>query len=411
MIYDVAIIGGGPAGMMAAARASERGTRVVLLEKNNFFGKKLLLTGHGRCNLTNLMADKKEMLGAYGRNGKFLIYSFKKFGVSDTLNFFTKLGLATKVEDNGRVFPQSNKAADVRDVFLKYLKLKKVDLLLGVEAKEIISEKGEIKKVVLRDGREIVAKNFIISTGGKAYPETGSTGDAYKWLIKLGHTIIKPRPALVPIVVKEKMVKSLEGLSLENVQVSVYRDNKKITSKIGEIIFTADGLSGPLILNLSSLVGSLLSDSVTLKLDFLPEVSAEDLKNQLQKDFHHSNNKMLKNYLSGVIAPKLAAAIMKLTGVDKEKKITEISKSERQSLAEAIKGLNFGVIGLKDFDKAMLTAGGVNVKEINPRTMNSKIYKNLFLAGEILDLDGPTGGYNLQLCWSMGYMAGDSIEF
>ncbi|MDO9399452.1 MAG: NAD(P)/FAD-dependent oxidoreductase, partial [bacterium] len=373
-------------------------------------GVKLLTTGHGRCNITNMMADNKENINVYGKNFKFLFSVFNKFSVIDTINFFAKIGITTKVEDYYRVFPKSDKAKDVQSALIKYLEKNNVETMLNTEVKEIITVDNKIEKVILKNNKEIFSKNFIICTGGKSYTETGSTGDGYKWLAKLGHNIIKPRPALTPIIVEEKIVKDLEGLSLKNIKISIFQNNKKIISRIGEIIFTADGLSGPAIIDLSSCIGSLLPTPVVLQIDFQPEMEFIELEKKLQNDFHHSHNKMFKNYLISLVPPKLVPIIIKLSGINELKQVSSITKEERQALVFAIKRFTLTVKELKSFNKAMLTAGGVDVKEVDPKTMRSKLYQNLFLAGEILDLDGPTGGYNLQICWSTGFIAGESAN-
>jgi predicted Rossmann fold flavoprotein len=411
MIYDAVIIGGGPAGMMAAGRAGERGARVLLLEKNNKLGVKLLATGHGRCNFTNALADKKETIGVYGQNHKFLFSAFNKFGVNDTINFFAKLGVAAKEEDRGRIFPKSDKAGDLRQALINYLKQAGVEIKLGAEVKKIEAHGKKIVKVILSDNNEILGQNFIISTGGKSYPEAGSTGDGYKWLKNLGHNIIPPRPALTPIIVKEPIVKNLEGLSLKNISLSLYQNNKKIISRGGEIIFTADGLSGPAIIDLSERVGALLPAAVFLKIDLKPDIELFELEKKMQNDFHELPGKMLKNYLTGLVPPKLVPVIIKLSHANEKKQLGAITKPERRTLALKLKEFTLEITGLKDFNKAMITAGGVDVKEVDPKTMRSRIYENLFLAGEVLDLDGPSGGYNLQICWSTGYAAGDSVVF
>lgn len=411
MIYDCVVIGGGPAGLMAAGRAGERGARVLLIEKNHQLGLKLLATGGGRCNFTNLLADKKETIGVYGQNFKFLFSIFNKFGVSDTINFFAELGVAAKEEDRGRVFPQSDKAGDIREALIKYLKQGGVEISFGVEVKTIAAADDKITKVILTDDQELLAKNFIIATGGKSYPETGSTGSGYDWLKNLGHKITMLRPALAPIVVKEKIVKALEGLSLKDVSVSVYQNNKKVVSRLGEIIFTADGLSGPAIIDLSGRIGALLKAPTFLKIDFQPEIELADFEKKLQKDFHEAHNKMLKNYLAGLVPPKLLPVMIKLAGVNEQKQVSAITKAERRALTRVLKEFTLEAKELKGFTKAMVTTGGVDIKEVDSRTMRSRLYKNLFLAGEILDLDGPTGGYNLQICWSTGYVAGESASF
>lgn len=410
MIYDLIIIGGGPAGMMAAARASERGARVIVLEKNKNLGLKFLATGNGRCNITNVSADNKQTIGVYGKNSKFLFSAFSRFGVENTLNFFSNLGIATKVEDRGRVFPESNRAVDVRSALIEYLKKNKVEIMYEAVVKKIAAKNQKIEKVILENKKEFFGKNFIMATGGKSYPETGSSGDGYDWLKKLGHTINTPRPALTPIVVKEKIIKQIEGLSFANIGVSVYQNKKNIAGCSGDIIFTADGVSGPAIIDLSGRIGALLPTPVTLQIDFRPEIGKADFEKKMQSDFHGGNNKIIKNYLQSIIPPRLVSIVLEITSINEQKQINVISREERVALVSALKEFSLGVKGLKGFDRAMITAGGVEIKEVDPRSMRSRFYSNLFLVGEILDLDGPTGGYNLQICWSTGYAAGDSIE-
>lgn len=411
MIYDTVLIGGGPAGMMAAARASELANRVLVLEKNESLGKKLLATGHTRCNLSNFNADDKSAMLKYGKNYKFLYSAFSRFGVDKTLDFFHALGLETKIEDNGRIFPVSDRALDVRSVLVGYLKSKKVEVMFDARVKKIVARGNVISKIVLSDEKEIFARNFIIATGGKSYPGTGSTGDAYGWLAELGHKIITPRPALTAVMVKEKFVKELEGLSLQEVGVNIYQDRKKIISQVGDILFTSDGLSGPLIIDLSRQIGEFAPELVFIKIDLFPGSKMEEFEKKIQADFHNSHNKMFKNYLSGLVPPKLIEPILVLAKIDSTKKINSITKAERQVLVRLLKELTLSVSGLKGFEKAMITAGGVDVTGVDPKTMRSRLYKNLYFAGEILDLDGPSGGYNLQICWSTGYVAGDSVDF
>lgn len=411
MIYDVVIIGGGPAGMMAAGRAGERGASVLLLEKNNSLGLKLLATGHGRCNITNISADSKDTIGVYGDNAKFLLSAFHRFGVVDTMDFFADLGVETKTEDHGRVFPQSDLSIDVQLALNKYLENNKVEVRVGAEVKKIFAKDKGIEKIILGSGEEIFGQNFVVTTGGKSYPETGSTGDGYGWLESLGHTINTLRPALTPIIVKEKIVKQLEGLSLANIKLSVYQDKKKVISTLGEIIFTSDGISGPAIIDLSSRIGTFLPVPTTIQIDFKPEFETSELEKKIQNDFHHSHNKMFKNYLASLVPPKLAPVILQLTNISELEPVNTITKEERQVLVRALKEFSLEVKELKGFDKAMITAGGVDVREVDPKTMRSRLYENLFMAGEILDLDGPTGGYNLQICWSTGYVAGENVSF
>lgn len=410
MIYDFVIIGGGPAGMMAAARASELGARVLVLEKNDFLGKKLLITGHGRCNLSNASADDKNMISVYGPNGRFLYSAFSRYGVEKTLEFFNGLGIKTKIEDAGRIFPQSGGALAVRDVLFEYLKKNNVEFRFNSAVKELCTEKGEIKKVILISGEEIFAKKFIIACGGKSYPATGSSGDAYAWLKKLGHKVNPLRPALASLSVKEKNIKELEGLSLENIIINVYVGLQKAFSARGDLLFTADGLSGPVIIDSSGRIGGLLPQAgACIKIDLFPDIAPADFSKKMQNDFHDNGKKMLKNYLAFLLPPRLASYILKLSGICGEKELNSISRDERECLAILIKELAFAVGAVNGFEKAMLTTGGLDVKELDPKTMRSRLYKNLYLAGEILDIDGPSGGYNLQICWSTGYAAGNDV--
>jgi len=413
MKYDVAVIGGGPAGMMAAGRAGELGARVVLLEKNNKPGLKLLLTGKGRCNITNKADSEREMIEEFGPPGKFLFSALHKFGVDDVIDFFEERGVKIKVERGNRVFPASDQSRDVLEALLGYLKKSKVEIKTNSALKEIIFKDDKIEKVLLFGGREIIADKFIIATGGKSYPATGSTGDGYLWLKKLGHKITGLKPALVPVIVKEKLVKELEGLSLKNVAISLYKDKRKIDSRFGEAIFTADGLSGPIIIDLSKKVGEVIDSaaggSVRLQIDFKPALDYPTLDLRIRKDFAAGKNKLFKNGLNGLLPEKLIPVIIKLSGINPEKKVNLVSRTERKKLLHLLKEFSLEIKSLAGFDKAIITSGGVALKEVDPKTMQSKIIKNLYLAGEILDLAGPTGGYNLQVCWSTGFAAGEGV--
>jgi predicted Rossmann fold flavoprotein len=407
MKYDLAIIGGGPAGMMAAIRAGELGARVILLEKNSCLGVKLLVTGHGRCNITNQTETEREMVEAFGKNGKFLFSALKKFGPNEVIDFFTKQGVKIKVESDNRVFPKSNQANDVLKVLVSQLKKFNVEIKCDSAVKEIICYDNQVEKILLYGGRAVLADKFIIATGGKSYPATGSTGDGYTWLEKMGHTITNLVPALVPIIVKEKIIKDLEGLSLKDVEISLYSNNKKIDSRFGEAIFTANGLSGPLIINLSSVVGANLSDQLELLIDFKPEFDYPTLDLKIQDDFNFQAKKLFKNCLNDLLPPKLIPVIIELSGINPEKKVGMIARDERKKLLHLLKEFKLTIKGLDGFDKAIITSGGVALNEVDPKTMGSMIVSNLYLAGEILDLHGPTGGFNLQQCWSTGFTAGE----
>lgn len=324
------------------------------------------------------------------------------------MEFFENRGMETKIEPGNRVLPVSDKAQDVLGVLIGYLKDSGVEVKVNSEIKEIIKKSKKIEKLILANGEEIIADKYIICTGGKSYPLTGSSGDGYKWLKKLGHEIVEPLPALTPIALKDKFVKELEGVSLKDVSIFIYKNNKKIESQIGEAIFTSDGMSGPLILNMSRIVGKNLSENLKLRVDFYPQLDFDKLDRKIQADFQNDNNKLFRNFLEKLLQPKLAMVILKLFGINPEKQVNLVTKEERKKLVHLLKEFDLEISGLGGFEKAMVTSGGVKLIEIDPKTMKSKLIDNLYLAGEILDLDGPTGGFNLQICWSTGYVAGES---
>ncbi len=408
MKYGVAIIGGGPAGMIAAGRAGELGARVILVEKNKNLGRKLLITGKGRCNITNKTDKPREFINKFGKNGEFLFSAFSRFGIKETINFFENLGVETKIERGGRVFPVSDKSQDILNALINYLRKSNVRIKLNSEVKEIVKKNNRIEKVVLANNEEIMADKFIICTGGKSYPKTGSTGDGYEWAQKMGHKIIKPTPSLVPIETKENWVGSLQGVSLKNVSVALFQNNKEFDFRFGEMLFTHFGLSGPIILDLSKKIGELITTGeVILKIDFKPALDFLKLDKRLQRDF--KRNKDFKNYLPELLPRKLGDLIVRFSKISPDKKLNSITKEERKKLIDVLKGLKLTVKGLIGFSQAIVTSGGVDLKEIDSKTMRSKIIKNLYFAGEILDIDGPTGGYNLQVCWTTGYVAGEGV--
>ena len=406
--YDLAIIGAGPAGMMAALRASECGAKVVLLEKNRMPGTKLLMTGKERCNITNAETDLRKFASNFGKNGKFLLTALYHFGIEEITDFFDKNGLKTKTERGGRIFPESDKARDVQNLFLGLIKKNNITLLTNCRIKKLSQNQNMIEEIIL-DNTGIQAENYLISTGGLSYPLTGSTGDGYIWAKQMGHTIIKPEPALTPIIVKEKWVKELEGLSLKNVRISIYQNNKKQDDRFGEALFTGTGLSGPIILDMSRSIGRLLVNGRTdLFIDFKPALDFNMLDKRILRDFEEYNNKSIKNILSGLLPKKLIPVILGLAEIDPGKEGHSITKDERKKLRLLLKQFPLTIKRLSGFNKAIITTGGVSLKEVDPKTMRSRIIKNLYFAGEVLDLDGPTGGYNLQVCWSTGYLAGES---
>jgi len=409
MKYDVAVIGGGPAGMIAAGRAGEIGARVVLVEKNKKLGRKLLITGKGRSNITKAEFNPKELVKKYGREGDFLLYPLSVFGVKETIEFFEKKGLKTKIERGKRIFPKSDRAQDVLNILINYLKKSSVKVMTNYEVKEIIKDKNGIAKVVLSGGEEILAKNYIIATGGKSYPGTGSTGGGYKWAGELGHKINKLRPALVPLKIKESWPKLAQGLALKNIKLTVFQKSKKQDSRFGELLFTHFGISGPIVLDLSRAIGELLEKGeVKLVLDLKPALDFQTLDKRLQSDFSKYSQKLFKNSLSDLLPQKLIPIAVELSGINPSKKVNEITREERHKVAKLLKGLEMQVTSLLGFETAIVTSGGVSLKEIDSKTMKSKLIENLYFAGEIIDLHGPTGGYNLQLCWSTGHLAGKS---
>ncbi len=407
--YDLAVIGGGPAGIMTAGRAGELGAKVVLLEKNRKIGVKLLLTGKGRCNITNNIEQPREIIERIGKKGKFLFPALHKFGVVEVLNFFESRGVKVKTERGGRVFPVSDSALTVLNALRKYLKEFNVRTEVNSVVQKIVCENNKIEKIILTNGEEIKADNFVIAVGGKSYPETGSSGDGYKWLRDLEHKVIPPTPALVPIITKEKIVKKMEGLGLKNVEISLYKNGKKIEAKFGEAVFTAVGISGPIILNLSRRIREELDGKLELRIDFKPALSFQKLDQRIQRDWLEFNNKIFKNSLDRLLPQALIPVIIELSEIDPLKQVNSITQSERKKIIHLLKEFKLTIKSLGGYEKAIITAGGVDLKEVDSRNMQSKIIDNLYFAGEILDLDGPTGGFNLQICWSSGYLAGENI--
>ncbi|MFA5013237.1 MAG: NAD(P)/FAD-dependent oxidoreductase [Candidatus Paceibacterota bacterium] len=408
--FDVVVIGGGPAGIMAAISAAEKNLKVAILEKNNTLGKKFLITGDGRANLTHTNLSNREFSALFGKEGDFLLSPFSVFGPKETMDFFENSGVPLMIEPDGRVFPKSNKSQDVLKQLLKRLKELKVSVFTASEVKRIEKEKNHIKQIILADGKNIVGKNYILTTGGKSYPVTGSTGDGFVFAEKLGHLVIKPRPSLVPVQVKENWIKNLPGLSFENVKVSLTILGKVIKKEVGDILFAHFGLTGPLILNMSKDIGAAMATGkVKLLVDLEHKKTQEEMEKYLQKLIEKNKKKEIKNVLAEFLPIKIIPYLMYFAGVKEKKKGFEFSKEERQKLAKVIKRLEFNVVSLVGFDRAMVTAGGISLKEIDGKTMRSKIIDNLYFAGEVINLDGPCGGYNLQMCWTTGYIAGKSV--
>ena len=419
-IWDVVVIGGGPAGMMSAGRAAELGAKVLLLEKNDSLGKKLLITGGGRCNLTNNQTDTRKFLSRYRDSGKFLFSAFSQFAVQDALDFFHNLKMETKEEALGRVFPLSNTAQSVWDTLLQYLKQNKVTIqsnspVIGFEKQPLKASSGRMTKgnkitgVLLKNKTKIKAKSFILATGGKSRPETGSTGDGFLWLKDLGHKVIDSSASLVPIKIKDEWVKKLQGVSLEDVKINVLQNSEKQNVKRGKILFTHFGLSGPTILNLSSDLGELLKyDAVFLSLDILPNLDHGQLNQKLQDIIAEKSNKKFKNTLDSLLPSALVPIVVKFSKIDAEKQSNSITREERLSLVELLKNIKMEVKGLLGVEKAIITSGGVSLDEVDFKTMSSRLFPNLYLVGDMLNIDRPSGGYSLQLCWTTGFVAGSS---
>ena len=405
---SVIVIGGGPAGMMAAISAAECGARVSLLEKNEKLGKKLFITGKGRCNLTNA-ADIEEFFRAVISNPKFLYSAFYSFTNEQTIAFFESLGLKTKVERGGRVFPQSDHSSDVISTLSRELSRRKADVLLHTEVKELIIEEGRAAGVLLSSGKKLYADAVIVASGGISYPSTGSTGDGYRFAESCGHRVTELSPALVPMEVKEWYAKELMGLSLRNIQIRITEGKKKLYEEFGEMLFTHYGVTGPVILSASSVVGNRLKQKeLTLHIDLKPALSEEQLDKRVLREFEANHNRQFKNAVDSLFPAKLKPVMVELSEIPEDKKVHEITKEERLRFVRLIKDFTMTLTNLRGYNEAIITKGGVSVKEVDPGTMESKKVSGLYFAGEVLDLDAVTGGYNLQIAWSTGYLAGIS---
>lgn len=398
----VAVIGGGPAGMMAAATSALSGKSTVIFEKNNFLGRKLMITGKGRCNVTN-SAEISDFIKNVPVNGNFLYSAFYSFTNDDLIELLKKCGVETKTERGGRVFPVSDKAKDVVDGLTEYVKKAGVKIVKAEVAKITVNDDGT-KTVVLSDRRAVKYDSVIIATGGVSYPLTGSTGDGYRFARSLGHSITELKPSLVPLVVKEDYIGKLQGLSLKNIAVELKTNGKKVYDDFGEMLFTHYGLSGPVILSASSHMRK--NVPYTLSVDLKPALDRSALDKRILRDFEQLKNKAFSNSLDALLPKKLIPVIVELSGIDPQKKVNEITKEERLRLGGLIKELNFEIRGFRPIKEAIITSGGINVKEINPGTMESKIVDGLFFAGEVIDTDAYTGGFNLQIAFSTGFLAG-----
>lgn len=428
----VIVVGGGPAGMMAAITAAKEKNQVILLEKMNMLGKKLLITGKGRCNITSSLPIEEFIANIPG-NGRFLYSAFKQYTNQDVIRFLEEEKVMLKEERGNRIFPVSDRSYDVLQAFLRRLKQEKVEIRTNTTVKEILVENQKVKGVVVQEGKCIMADKVILTTGGKSYPTTGSTGDGYRLAQALGHTITNLKPSLVPFCANKEIVieipeikktsyqhslalcKSMQGLSLKNVAIKIedIQNHKIIYEDFGEMLFTHFGVSGPTILSGSAHVlrypkieDLLKEGKVVLNIDLKPALSEQKLDSRLLRDFEKYKNKAMKNALEEVLPQKLIIPILKLAGIPEDKKVNEITKEERMQLGKVIKKCRIEISGFRPIEEAIITAGGVSIKEIDPKTMQSKLIEGLYFAGEVIDVDAYTGGFNLQIAYSTGYVAG-----
>lgn len=405
----VLVIGGGPAGMFAAITAAKNGHQVTIIEKNEKLGKKLYITGKGRCNITN-SGDMEDLFDHVVSNPKFLYSAFYSFDNQMVISFFNEHGLATKIERGNRVFPESDHSSDVIATLHKTLVAHGVEILLYTEVKDLIVADGTIKGVLLTNSKKIMSDAVIVATGGLSYPSTGSTGDGYRFAESTGHQIKEVTPALVPFEIKENWCKELQGLSLKNVRVSVSNDKRVLYEEFGEMLFTHFGVSGPVILSASvAIKPEEIKNELHLQIDLKPALDEDTLDKRVLKDFEEAKNKQFKNAIIHLFPAKMVPIMIALSEIDPDKKVNEISKEERKEFVSLIKHLPATIIGTRGFKEAIISKGGISVKNINPSTMESKIISGLYFCGEVLDLDAFTGGYNLQIAWSTGYLAGNSI--
>lgn len=402
----VLIVGGGAAGMMAAISSAENGCEVHLYEKNEKLGKKLYITGKGRCNITNA-SDMDVVINNIVCNSKFMYSSLYTFTNDQVVDFFEEVGVPTKIERGNRVFPTSDKSSDVIKGLTKKLKSLGVYVHLNAEVNRIIEKGSVFEAIGFSDGSVEKGDKVIIATGGFSYPTTGSTGDGYKFAKKMGHTITELSPALVPLVIKEDYAIQLQGLSLKNVEARIVCNKKELYSGFGEMLFTHFGVSGPLILSSSSYVVShLKKNEMKLILDLKPALSIDMLDKRILRDFEETKNKNFRNAIEGLLPKKMTPIIIEYSKIDPNKKVNEITKEERMNLVRSIKEFTMTITGVRGYNEAIITRGGINVKEINPSTLESKKVKNVYFVGEVIDIDALTGGYNLQIAWSTGYLAG-----
>lgn len=401
---NVVVIGGGASGLMAAGTAAYYGANVTLLEKNSRTGRKILVTGKGRCNITN-NCDKDTFIANVPTNPRFLYSAINNFDCQDTIDFFNDLGLETKTERGNRVFPVSDKAMDVADTLYTFAKHNGAKIIEST-AKVILTSDGKVSGVLDTKGNQYEADCVIIATGGMSYPGTGSTGDGYKLAKTVGHTITEIKPSLVGLISSDEFCKELQGLSLKNVNLMAYENGKEIFSEQGEMLFTHQGVSGPLVLSASSHMRNFDKKSYKISIDLKPALSEEKLDLRLQKDFSEHKNNQINNSLGKLLPKKIIPVVLKMWGIDPTKKCNSITKEERQELNKILKNFTVKIKSLGSIKEAIITSGGVSTKEISPKTMESKILSGLFFCGEVIDVDAYTGGFNLQIAFSTGRLAG-----
>ena len=405
-MHKVIVAGGGAAGMMAAIWAAREKKQVLLLEQNEKLGKKLFITGKGRCNLTNGCESEEQFFSKVVSNYRFLYSSFSGFSNQDTIEFFESLGLRLKRERGERIFPVSDHSSDVIKVLSKEMDKLGVIVQLNTKIKSLMIEEGIFRGVRLSNGQIETGDSLILATGGFSYPSTGSTGDGYEWAKEAGHKVTELSPSLVPIHFKEDCCKRMMGLSLRNIGFRAYAGKKKVYEEFGELLFTHFGISGPVALSFSAYAGKYLKKDLKIVLDLKPAMSKDQLDSRILRDFHEKMNKQFKNSLDDLLPKKMIPIIIEISAIAPDKKVNEITREERSRLVTLLKEFPLTVTGLGNWNEAIITKGGIAVKEVNPKTMESKLVKGLYFAGEILDLDALTGGYNLQIAWSTGYLAG-----
>jgi len=407
--YDVIVVGGGASGMMAGGICAGKGKSVLILEKNKSLGAKLAISGGGRCNITNDEDDLRTFLSIYSKKknaDQFLFSAFSQFNKNDTFKFFDKLGLPLVVEARKRAFPNTQKSTDVVKVLEKFLNKNKVTVLTGFPVTKINKDGDRIVSVIAQN-KTFIADSYIFATGGVSHPETGSTGDGFKWLRDLGHTVTEPTPSIVPLAVREKYIKELSGISLSFMKITFYQDGVKAFNKKGKILFTHFGLSGPLILNSASAVQDLMyNGDITARIDMYPDTEIGALDAKIIEVFDKNKNKMFKNIIDECVPEGMGKSLINIIKINPETKVHSVSKSERRAFVDLLKALPITITGLMGMDRAVVADGGVILSEIDSKTMKSKVLENLYITGDLLDINRPSGGFSLQLCWTTGYVAG-----